>query len=155
MAKIIDGDRVGKSAKLSVASSAVIFDPPRTKILLTRRTDNDRWCIPGGRVDPGESVTEACLREVEEETGLRGEISKLIGIYSSPHRILTYPDGNRWQVIGFTFEVKVTGGQLSLSNETTEVAYFTPTEIETMDVMEDSMQRIIDALANQKTTFIR
>lgn len=155
MAKIIDGERIGKTAKLSVASSAVIFEETGTKLLLTRRTDNGRWCIPGGLVDPGESVSEACIREVIEETGLIGEISKLIGIYSDPHRILEYSDGNRWQVIGFTFEVKVIGGELGLSDETTEARFFTPAEFEKIDIMEDSVVRIVDALANQDTTFIR
>ncbi len=36
---------------------------------LTRRADNGQWCLPGGHVDPGETVAESCRREVEEETG--------------------------------------------------------------------------------------
>ena len=155
MAKIIQGNRVGKSGKLSVSSSAIIFDEARKKVLLTRRADNARWCIPGGRVDPGESVAEACIREIEEETGLKGEVTKLIGVYSNPHQILAYPDGNRWQVIAFTFEVKVVGGTLGLSDETTEVAYFSPEDIDKIDIMEDSVQRIKDALVDQEKTFIR
>ena len=43
---------------------------PGQKVLLTQRTDNGRWCLPGGRLDPGESVEECCVREVLEEDRL-------------------------------------------------------------------------------------
>jgi 8-oxo-dGTP pyrophosphatase MutT (NUDIX family) len=48
----------------------MVFDEERTKVLLTRRTDNGRWCLPGGGIDSGESAAEACEREALEETGL-------------------------------------------------------------------------------------
>src|SRR5438876_8699102 len=41
-------------------------------LLLQRRSDNRLWGLPGGGVEPGESVTEAVVREVREETGLEG-----------------------------------------------------------------------------------
>ena len=42
--------------------------------------------LPGGFVGADETVEEAVLREVEEETGLKAEILKLVGVYSNPHR---------------------------------------------------------------------
>ena len=44
-------------------------------------------------MDAGESVAEACAREVGEETGLEVRIERLIGVYSNPHRLLEYADG--------------------------------------------------------------
>jgi ADP-ribose pyrophosphatase YjhB (NUDIX family) len=41
--------------------SAAIFDE-RGRILLTRRADNGQWCLPGGRMESGESAAEACER---------------------------------------------------------------------------------------------
>ncbi len=155
MAKLLYGERIGASAVLSVGCSAVIFDETGEKILLTRRTDNGRWCIPGGGMEAGESAEEACAREIREETGLEIRVVKLIGIYTMPHRIIAYADGNRWQIVGLCFIGEVMGGKLGLSDETTEVGYFTRAEIAQMDVMEHHFERIDDALANQAAAFIR
>jgi len=48
-------------------------------------------------MDPGESVAECCSREVLEDTGLIVHVGRMIGIYSTPHRIMEYADGNRIQ----------------------------------------------------------
>ena len=116
---LIYGDRIGDHAKLSPSGSAVIFDSTRRKILLTRRSDNGRWCLPGGAMDPGESATECCSREVLEETGLIVHVGRMIGIYSTPHRIMEYANGSRTQGLSLCFEADVVGGELCLSEETT------------------------------------
>lgn len=64
MAKVLQGERVGKLGAILLGCSAVILDPTRRKVLLTRRADNGRWCLPGGRMEPGESAAEACARGV-------------------------------------------------------------------------------------------
>jgi len=140
------GDRIGKGGTLRPGASALIFDKTTGNILLTRREDNAKWCLPGGGMDPGESAAEACIREVFEETGLEVEVKKLVGIYTSPDILVEYPDGNKTQPVAFSFEVEVTGGTLGLSDETTEVGYFTIEEMENMDMMEHHVQRIYDAL---------
>jgi 8-oxo-dGTP pyrophosphatase MutT (NUDIX family) len=155
MAKIIWGDRIGKLAEIRAGCSAIIFDDAHERILLTRRTDNGRWCLPGGGIDPGETLEETCIREVREETGLDVRVSRLIGVYSSPHFIIEYVDGNRRQLIALSFEAEVIGGALTLTDETTEFGYFTPAEIETIDLMEHHRDRIDDALARQEKPFIK
>lgn len=155
MAKIINGDRIGRVGMLMVGSSAVIFDPSRRKILLTRRTDNGQWCLPGGRMEPGESITETCSREIWEETGLRVSVERLIGVYTSPHRIIEYADGNRYQLVSFNFEAKPVGGSLGLSDETTDYGYFSQSEIEDLDLMEHHYERIVDVFAAEKSAIVR
>ncbi len=58
-------------------------------VLLVRRARAPfagSWAIPGGFVDAGETVERACLREVVEETGLKGTIVGILGVYSAPGR---------------------------------------------------------------------
>ena len=155
MAQIIHGERIGRTAAIKAGCAAIIFDETQDRILLTRREDNGRWCLPGGGLEPGEDVAEGCIREVWEETGLHVEIARLIGVYSSPHIVTEYRDGNRFQFVSFCFEAKVTGGHLELSNETTAFGYFCRDEIAKMDVMENHLPRIADAYMRAVEAFIR
>ena len=124
-------------------------------ILLTKRGDNGRWCLPGGQLDSGETVSETCIREVLEETGLAVEVERLIAVYSNPDMLLFYDEDHQYQVISFHFEAIVTGGELGLSDETTDVGYFSLDEIQAMDVMEHHLQRIEDGLEGKAETIVR
>lgn len=71
---------------------AVVVRDQRGWILLERRRDCGLWGLHGGRIEPGESVAEAAVREVREETGLTVVVQRLLGVYSDPPgRIVTYP----------------------------------------------------------------
>ena len=153
--RVVEGKRVGKQGRIRTGCSAVIFDPTREKILLTRRTDNGLWCLPGGKIDPGESVAEACVREVFEETGLRAHIIRLIGIYSNPDWLVEYPDGNRVQIVAISFEVGMDDGSLTINNEVSEFGYFSRAEIASLELMLNHHQRVLDAFENNQEAFIR
>jgi len=155
MMKIHFGERIGKNGKLRIGCSAVIFDKTGQKVLLTRRTDNGQWCLPGGAMEPGESVIETCEREIQEETGLEVRAGRLIGVYSDPHQLVEYPDGNKVQIVVLNFEVEVIGGEPGLSDETTEFGYFTWAEIESMNLIGRQKERIADALIRQEAAFVR
>jgi ADP-ribose pyrophosphatase YjhB (NUDIX family) len=155
MAKVVEGERIGKVGKLALGCSATIFDRSRQKVLLTRRTDNGRWCLPGGRAESGESVVETCLRETLEETGLEVRIVRLLGVYSSPHRLVEYPDGNRYQIVALNFEVEPIGGALTISDETTAYGYFSWDEIRRMDVMETHIERLTDVFSGMQAPVVR
>src|SRR3954447_23631318 len=139
--QILKGPRIGLGTTLMVGCAAVIFDSPKgEKILLTRRSDNGKWCLPGGRMEPGESAAEACEREVLEETGLRVTVTKLSGVYTSPDWVIQYGDGNRHQLVAFSFICEPLGGELALSDETTEYGWYTPAQIAAMDLVEHHPQ---------------
>lgn len=73
--------------KHPIPSVAVLPLLPDGRVLLARRVDSDRWSLPGGLVDWGETVEECARRELEEECGLQlVAIERLIGVYSSPDR---------------------------------------------------------------------
>lgn len=155
MAKVLYGERIGKRGKLRTGCAAVIFDDRKERLLLTKRTDNGQWCLPSGGMDAGESAAEACAREVLEETGLEVEVGRLIGIYSSPNVLVTYPDGNEIQVMSLCFEATASGGELQVSDETTAFGYFTQAEIADMDMLPTHLERIRDAFAGQEAAFVR
>jgi|TARA_Y100000588_G_scaffold284515_1_gene302121 8-oxo-dGTP pyrophosphatase MutT (NUDIX family) len=104
-------------------------------------------------MDPGESAAEACVRELFEETGLEVIVTKLIGVYTSPDLLMEYPDGNRIQPVAFNFEAEITGGELGLSDETTEFGWYTMSEMEDMDILEHHIPRIRDAILNRPEAF--
>jgi len=154
MTQVLYGPRLGKEGKIRLGCSAAILDEDG-RILLTRRTDNGQWCLPGGRMESGEFAAEACEREVLEETGLNVRVKRLVGVYSHPDQLVVYPDGNKAHVVALHFEVDITGGEIGLSNETTDFGYFTLEEIEGLEMLGRHKERIIDTLANQSETFIK
>jgi 8-oxo-dGTP diphosphatase len=64
-------------------ATAVIRFPPDKILLIKRRTVpfNGYWALPGGRMDPGETVEQTIVREVKEETGLDVAVVRKIGEY--------------------------------------------------------------------------
>ena len=143
MTKVYYGPRLGKEGKIRLGCTAAIFDK-QGRILLTKRSDNGQWCLPGGAVDPGETVAEACEREVLEETGLQVRVKRLVGIYSHSDQLVVYPDGNKVQVVALHFEVEVIGGVTGLSNEVSDFGYFRVEELEGLEFLGRHKERVLD-----------
>ena len=74
------------SPALSV--DAVLFDQQGRLLLIRRKYPpyQGQYALPGGFVDYGETVEAAVQRELEEETGVRTGITRLVGVYSAPDR---------------------------------------------------------------------
>ena len=66
----------------------VVFDKAGRLLLIKRGNPpfKGQYALPGGFVDVGETVEAAALRELKEETGVAGEIVRLVGVYSDPDR---------------------------------------------------------------------
>ena len=152
---VVFGERISKEGKLRLGCSAAIFDERREKLLLTRRTDNGQWCLPGGKVETGESVSEACAREVWEETGLRVRVTRLAGVYSDPNKLVIYPDGNKAHIVALSFEAEIIGGEPGISNETSDWGYFNLEEIGNLEMLSGHLERIRDIFAGQDSAFVK
>ncbi len=153
--QVIYGERVARQGKIRLGCSAAIFDESRQKVLLTRREDNGQWCMPGGAVEAGESVAEACAREVWEEVGLRVRILRLVGVYSDPHRLVVYRDGNKIQTVALHFEAEIMDGEPGLSEEVTEFGYFSVEEAQLFEMLGNHYERLVDTLAEHEAAFIK
>ncbi|HZI97616.1 MAG TPA: NUDIX domain-containing protein [Actinomycetales bacterium] len=111
-------------------------------LLLVHKTDNDLWALPGGGVDPGESVSEAVLREVLEETGMDVEVVRLSGVYTNPRHVMAYDDGEVRQQFSLCFVARLLGGTLTTSSETSEVAFVPPERLDDLTIHPSMRLRI-------------
>jgi 8-oxo-dGTP pyrophosphatase MutT (NUDIX family) len=134
--------------------SAVIFDR-RGRLLLQQRSDGSQWGLPGGSVEIGESLREAVVREVGEETGLVVVPGRVIGLYSNPKlQIVRYPDGTGWHYVNVCFECRVRGGRLTTCDETLALAWATPRRLP-RPLLPNHRIRIRDARARRVAPFVR
>lgn len=154
MTQLIEGDRIGREGILHLGCCAVIFDGERKRAFLTRREDNGHWCLPGGHVEPGESVTEACQREVLEETGLEIRVRRLVGVYSNADLLVVYPGGQKFQIVVLSFEADVIGGSPRLSPETTGFGYFDLDQMAGLQMHGRHRERVEHALLNRASPIV-
>ena len=67
-------------------TDAVIAGPDGRIVLIFRKNEPHGWALPGGFVDAGEELGNACRREAREETGLEIELVSQLFTYSDPRR---------------------------------------------------------------------
>jgi 8-oxo-dGTP diphosphatase len=109
------------------ATAIMIFSPD--KILLIKRATvpfKGYWALPGGRVDPGETVEQTIVREVKEETGLDVAVVSKIGEYHEQG----VQDGVEYNYYPACFLVKTIGGEIKKQeSEIEEIKLFSLNEI--------------------------
>ncbi len=84
---------IGHKRMLTVGLCCIILNA-KNQILLEKRTDNGKYCLPGGSLDFDETVIEGVKREVREETGILLQDVSLFMIQSGSKMQLTYPNGD-------------------------------------------------------------
>jgi ADP-ribose pyrophosphatase YjhB (NUDIX family) len=109
--------------------SALVLDE-HGRVLLQRRADSGNWALPGGSMDIGETLHQCVIREVKEETGLDVEITGLLGIYTDPHHVIAYADGEVRQEFNVTYLGRVVGGTIAVSDESTDVRFIDPADFD-------------------------
>lgn len=125
------------------AASAIVVDE-HGGILLHRRSDNDLWSIPGGAMEVGESLAQAVVREVREETGFEIAPQSIVGIYSDPGHVVAYDDGEVRQQFSVCIACRLVGGEATTGDESLDVWFVPPADVEGLPMAESIRQRIRD-----------
>ena len=115
----------------------------KDRILIAKRNLKpgiNKWALPGGFIESGESSEDACLRELQEETGLKGKIERLIGVYSQKSRYY-----GSLLVIGY--EVSVSKCNVSLNSELNDAKFFSKKDLPFIPFL--SHRKIIENVYNK------
>jgi 8-oxo-dGTP diphosphatase len=116
-------------------------------VLLARRRDIGWWNLPGGGLEPGETVDEGLRREVLEEVCVEVDIVRLVGVYSKPQK----------DEVVLTFLCHLAPGQdafVGTSEEVSETAWFHPHELPS-DLLPKHRQRVVDAMTTGPEAILR
>ncbi|MFJ1707155.1 NUDIX domain-containing protein [Kitasatospora sp. NPDC088346] len=124
------------------------------EVLLERRSDNGRWAMPGGVQEIGESIAEAAVREVEEETGIRVRVTGMVGIYSDPGHVIAFSDGEVRQEFSITLRAQPQGGTLRASSESFEVRWTPRSELDALDIAPTTRLRLDRGFENDPAPYI-
>ena len=139
-----------KATSIVPSTTAVVQDP-EGRIVLVRRKDNDLWALPGGGMEPGESIEDTVVREVLEETGLVVEVTGLIGVYTNPNHVMEYSDGEVRQQFSLCYTTVLKGGELRFDDESTDIAWVAAEQIQSLP-MHPSMRLRIDHFLERRDT---
>ncbi|GAC1356998.1 MAG: 8-oxo-dGTP diphosphatase MutT [Herpetosiphon sp.] len=115
------------------------------RALISRRTDNGYWNLPGGGVEPDETVAEGLLREIMEETGLTCTLGRLVGVYSKPQK----------REIVLVFEAFAGDDTPLPTPEADEHHWVDASELDAYPLLPKHRERLLDAFLDEKTTIVK
>ena len=129
--------------KFTIGVFAIIKNEDN-EVLLLLRHDYNLWNLPGGALEKDEAPWEGVVREVKEETGLDVEVTKLQGIYNKHGK----------DEIVFSFECKIIGGEITLTDEAKEIKYFAVEKIPA-NTSPKQVERIKDSMNKNNETIMK
>jgi ADP-ribose pyrophosphatase YjhB (NUDIX family) len=101
------------------AVAALVLNQDEQLLLVKRAVEpaKGKWCLPGGFIEIDESIEEAVLRELKEETGIEGEIGRLVDFFSQRSPLYG-------ALLIFGYSVTILGGELQAGDDAQEVSFF-------------------------------
>jgi 8-oxo-dGTP pyrophosphatase MutT (NUDIX family) len=130
-----------------VPAAGVLAVDQTGRLLLQRRRDTGQWAIPMGKQELGETVTQCAVRETEEETGIKVEVTGLLGIYSDPGHVVYYDsDGETRQEYEIILLGRPLSGEPAANDEASSVGWFAPADLEGMDIHPTQWRQLRDWL---------
>lgn len=142
------------AANSVVPSVVAVVRNEHGEVLMIHRTDNDLWALPGGGHDIGETIAQTVVREVREETGIDVEVTGIVGLYTNPHHVMAYDDGEVRQQFSICFTARPVGGVPTTSSESREVVWVAPGRLEDLDIHPSMRLRIQHALSDRAAPYI-
>jgi 8-oxo-dGTP pyrophosphatase MutT (NUDIX family) len=120
---------IGSGEILQLPSVSVAIRDGSGRVLLARHVEGNRWLLPGGGVEPGETPADAAVREAWEETGLIVHLTRLVGVFGGPHYVVHYRNGDRASYVSSVFEAVIDGGRMQPDGtELRELRFFSESE---------------------------
>lgn len=147
-------DRDAPEANSLVPGASAVVADKQGRLLLHRRSDNERWALPGGTMDIGETIAHCAEREVQEETGLIVKAHRVVGIYSDPEHVFAYSNGEVRQEFSVCFACEILGGEISKSDESLDVKFWSVEELATLNMHPSIRLRISHYLSENPEAFI-
>lgn len=142
------------SANSIVVAVTVFVRDDADRVLLIRRTDNGLWALPGGAQEIGESVSGTAARETREEAGVEVEVTGLVGIYSDPHHVVEFSDGEVRQQFSICFQARFLSGRPTPSSESAEVAWIARPDLDGLPIHPSMRLRITHGYAEGVTPYL-
>ena len=99
-----------------------------------------------GQAGAWRDPSQCALRETEEETGIRAELSGVLGVYSDPGHIVAYTDGEirqEWELIMLGRPVR---GTPTVNDEASDVRWFTTADLGGLDIHPTQWRQLRDWL---------
>ena len=109
---------------LNCAGGVIVKDG---KILLQRRSDNNKWGLIGGLLELDETYLEAAYREVKEETGLTVKAKCFLGVYHNHNMV--WSNGDQAHTIGAYYVFEIVNGVPRVDEESLELRFFGKDEL--------------------------
>jgi 8-oxo-dGTP pyrophosphatase MutT (NUDIX family) len=153
---IMDLRKIVGTKPLIMAGACVLLIN-NNSLLLELRSDNGLWGLPGGSLEPGESMEGVAARELFEETGLKAINLELIDVFSGQDLYYKYPHGDEVYNVVAAYVCKDYSGELKEdSNEVKELRFFKldniPNIISPPDV--PIIKRFLEIMNNNNTNKI-